>query len=141
MELLRRVASFGIGVEDLKNIYFLFVRSQLEQSAVVWHSSLTEENRADLERVQRSAVKIIMGEGYNGYQKALNELSIESLDERRKTLCLKFSGKCCKGEKTKKMFPINEKQHGMITRIEEIYKVKHANTGRLQNDIYAKDAK
>ena len=67
MELLRRVASFGIGVEDLKNIYFLFVRSQLEQSAVVWHSSLTEENKADLERVQRSAVKIIMGERYKGY--------------------------------------------------------------------------
>ena len=66
MELLRRVASFGIDVEDLRNIYFLFVRSQLEQSAVVWHSSLTEENRADLERVQGSAIKIIMGERYNG---------------------------------------------------------------------------
>ena len=45
MELLKRVASFGTSVEDLKNIYFLFVRSQLEQSAVVWHSSLTEENK------------------------------------------------------------------------------------------------
>ena len=61
MELLRKVASFGAKVEDLKTIYILFVRSQLEQSAVVWSSSLTEQNKADLERVQRSALKIILG--------------------------------------------------------------------------------
>ena len=61
MELLRNVASFGTSVEELKDIYSLFVRSQLQQSAVVWHSSLTEENKADLERVQKSALKIIMG--------------------------------------------------------------------------------
>ena len=41
MELLRRVASFGVSVEDRKTIYFLFIRSLLEQSATVWHSSLT----------------------------------------------------------------------------------------------------
>ena len=42
MELIRKVANFGPSREDLKNLYVLFVRSQLEQSAVVWHSSLTE---------------------------------------------------------------------------------------------------
>ena len=47
MQLLRKVASFGASIDDLKNIYFLYVRSQLEQSAVVWHSSLTEENPED----------------------------------------------------------------------------------------------
>ena len=55
------------------------------------------------------------------------------MDERRKNLCLKFAKKCCKGGKTKKMFPANEKQHGIITRNKKIYKVQHANTGRLQN--------
>ena len=44
MELLRKVAGFGVPEEDMKNIYFLFVRSLLEQSATVWHSSLTQEN-------------------------------------------------------------------------------------------------
>ena len=84
MELLRRVASLGTIIEDLKNIYFLFVRSQLEQSAVVWHSSLTEENSSDLERVQKSAVKIMMGHRYESYQKSLIELDIQTLKERRK---------------------------------------------------------
>ena len=62
MELVRRVASFGTSVEDLKTIYILFVRSHLEQSATVWHSSLTQDNRDDLERVQKSALKIILQE-------------------------------------------------------------------------------
>ena len=35
MQLLRKVASFGASKEDLKDIYVLFIRSILEQSAVV----------------------------------------------------------------------------------------------------------
>ena len=50
MELIRKVSSFNPPLEDLKSIYFLFVRSLLEQSATVWHSSLTKENSDDLER-------------------------------------------------------------------------------------------
>ena len=61
MQLLRRVASFGAPIEDLKQIYILFVRSQLEHSATVWHSGLTVENTDDLERVQKTALKIILG--------------------------------------------------------------------------------
>ena len=133
MELLRRVAGFGASSEDLKNIYFLFVRSQLEQSAVVWHSALTEENKNDLERVQRSAMKIIMGEQYKGYQKSLDTLQIDTLKIRREKLCLKFAQRCLKNDQTKKMFPYKLKDHKMKTRATEKYQVQHANTKRLQN--------
>ena len=61
MELLRKVASFGLDQKELKDIYFLFIRSVLKQSATVWHSSLNEENKHDLDRVQKSEVRIIMG--------------------------------------------------------------------------------
>ena len=44
LELLRKVASFTNSIEDKKSIYILYIRSILEQSSVVWHSSLTEEN-------------------------------------------------------------------------------------------------
>ena len=94
MELLRRVASFGPDVHDLKTIYVLFIRSQLEQSAVVWHSSLTEHNKSDLERVQKSALKVILGSKYMFYQKALDILDLETLEERREHLFLKFAQKC-----------------------------------------------
>ena len=91
MELVRKVASFGVPEEDLKNVYFLFVRSLLEQSATVWHSSLTEENSDDLERVQKSAVKIILGEKYVDYEKSLIKFDMESLKHRREQLCLNFA--------------------------------------------------
>ena len=111
MEILRKIASFGASKDDLRNIYFLFVRSQLEQSAVVWHSSLTEENKADLERVQKSAVKIIMGGQYKGYRKSLTDLDIETLDERREKLCLNFARRCLSNvpRKFKKSFYENKK--------------------------------
>ena len=112
MELLRRVASFGTSLDDLRNIYILFVRSQLEQSAVVWHSSLTEQNRNDLERVQKSALKVILGEKYQSYNKALIELNLETLEERRNTLCLKFAQKCLTNEKNQQMFPLSNSFNG-----------------------------
>ena len=104
MELLRKVASFGAPIEDLKIIYFIFVRSQLEQSATVWHSSLTEENRNDLERVQKTAVKIILKHKYKDYKDSLKKLNMKSLIERRENLCLNFAKKCTKNNKMKKCF-------------------------------------
>ena len=132
MELLRRVAGFGTSVEDLRNIYILFIRSQLEQSAVVWHSSLTVDNKSDLERVQKTAVKIILGEKYRSYKKALQFLNLLTLDERRENLCLKFAQKCTQNDKNKEMFPLNDKNHNMETRNADKYKVQYANTERLK---------
>ena len=123
MELLRKVAEFGTPQEDLKTIFILFVRSLLEQSATVWHSSLSQENIDDLERVQKSACKVILQEKYRGYK---------TLAERRTSLCLSFALKCTRHKKVSNMFPKNNKMHQMETRNPEIYKVQHANTERLQ---------
>ena len=128
-----RVASFGTNVNDLKIIYVLFIRSQLEQSVVVWHSSLTEQNKSDLERVQKSALKVILGLKYEKYKKALNDLDLVTLEERREILCLKFARKCTENEKAKSIFPLKNKIHMMSARKEDIYEVQHANTDRLKN--------
>ena len=133
MELLRKVASFGTPTEDLKTIYILYIRSLLEQSATVWHSSLTKENVNDLERVQKSAIRIILQEKYQGYIKSLAHLELETLESRREQLCLKFALKCTKNDKLKHMFPLNQKSHKMGTRNEEKYQVQQANTDRLKN--------
>ena len=53
MQLLRKVASFGTIQDELKNVYIVFRRSLLEQSATVWHSSLSQENSDNLERLSR----------------------------------------------------------------------------------------
>ena len=108
------------------------MRSLLEESATVWHSSLTDENSDDLERVRKSAVKIILGGKYVGYEKSLVRLDMDSLKVRREQLCLSFGQKCVTNPKTKHMFPENKKLHQMETRNPERYKVDHANTERLK---------
>ena len=133
MELLRRVAIFGTPAEDLKTVYILFVRSLLEQSATVWHSGLSQENIQDLERVQKTAIKIILQEQYQGYKQGLAQLDLQTLESRREELCLNFALKCTKNTKMQHMFPLNSKTHSMNTRMEEKYEVKHANTDRLRN--------
>jgi hypothetical protein len=132
MELLRKVAGFGTPPEDMKNIYILFIRSLLEQSATVWHSSISLENAEDLERVQKSALKVILQDQYKGYKNALNRLDLESLHDRRENLCLNFAIKCTKNKKLENMFPKTSKKHEMITRNPEVYKVQFANTERLK---------
>ena len=105
----------------------------MEQSCLVWHSSLTKENISDLERIQKNAVRIILGKNYTDYEDALEKIGLQSLQKRRNELCLRFAKNCLRNEKTSNMFPVNNKQHDMNTRNEEKFKVKHANTGRLKN--------
>ena len=49
MELLGKVAEFTESIEDKREIYILYIRGTLEQSCVVRHNSLAEENSLDLE--------------------------------------------------------------------------------------------
>ena len=132
MELLRKVASFGTNIEEKKNIYILYIRSILEHSYVVWNNSLTSENAKDIERIQKAAVKIILGKQYKNYEEALEKIDLQPLDERRDELCLKFAKKCLKSDKMKTIFPLNEKSHDMDLRKTEKYFVKHANTERMK---------
>ena len=82
MQFLHRAAKFTNNVKDLKLIYMLQIRSKLEQSAVVWHSGLTQKNRMDLERVQKSALKLILKERYLNYKNALVVMGMDSLEVR-----------------------------------------------------------
>ena len=67
------------------------MRSILEQSSVVWHKSLTKENSEDLERVQKCALRIILGENFTNYEEALIHADLESLEERRENLSKTFA--------------------------------------------------
>ena len=132
MQLLHKVASFTSSKEEKKTIYISYLRSILEQSCVVWHNSLTIDNSNDLERVEKSAVKIILGNKYSNYEQALDELNLDSLKTRRNKLCRKFALKCLNNDKTSKFFPLNKKRHCMKTKKYEKFKVKFANTERLK---------
>ena len=132
MQLLYKAATFTNSRQDLKSLYLTYIRSAIEQSAVVWHSSLTEINRKDLERVQKTAIKVILGSNYTTYKKGLKILNIQSLDERREALCLSFAKKCLKNEKVKNMFPLRKTNHCMEIRKMNKFKMIKANTKRYE---------
>ena len=46
----------------------------------LWHSSLTEDNKNDLERVQKSVVRIVVGNRYKGNIKSLETLELQTLE-------------------------------------------------------------
>ena len=120
--------------EEKKNIYVLYIRSILEQSCVVWHSSLTQDNENDLERVQKAAVKVILGKEYpENYEQALVRGDLDTLKERRIKLCKEFAKKYLQNEKTEGIFKRNSTKCKIKTRKINIYKIKHANTSRFQN--------
>jgi hypothetical protein len=96
MILLKNLFSFNVPIEDLIDIYYLYIRSIVEQSAVVWHSSLTKGEQNDLERVQKVALRIILRDQYTTYLEALELTGIETLKARRAKLCLNFAKKVCK---------------------------------------------
>ena len=135
MRLLHKLVGFGIDKEDLKIIYILYIRSHLEQSCQVWHSSLTLENITDMERVQKNALKIILQEEYSNYAHALEVLGLESLFDRRESLCLSFAKKCTRSNNKQicSMFPLKNIEKSMNTRKTEEYHVNMAKTDRYKN--------
>ena len=133
MQLIRGLQSFGATKEEMVHIWILFCRSVLEQSCVVWGTSISKENIEDLERTQKSFSKLILKEKYKDYENALILLNLESLETRRKEMCLKFAKSGIKNNTLQDLFPTNDKAHKMKTRNNNKYKVNFANTGRLKN--------
>ena len=131
LRLLHRCAKFTDRTQDLLQVYKTFVRSKLEYGCVVWHSSLSEKNKKDLERVQKCAFKIILKLDYESYEHALRELKMDSLDDRRRKLCLRFAENCLKS-RTRNMFPLNQSNHIMEKRSKEKFKDVRCNTERFR---------
>ena len=78
-----------------------------------------------LERVQRAALRNILGIYFKNYEDPLIKADLDSLkiEESKK--------KGLKNQKTKDLYPSREKAHCMKTREEEQFSVNFAHTGRL----------
>ena len=133
MQLLAKSASFGADQTDLKEIYILFIRSILEQSCPVWTKSITKDERIDIERVQKSAVRMILDDPNINYKKALNKLGLESLEERREYLSLQFAKKSLQNHKMKNLFPKKIIKHDHKLRNQDKFKINYARTNRYKN--------
>ena len=129
MTILQNLFKFSVPLDDLIVIYILYIRSVVENSAVVWHSSLTNGQNLEIKRVQKVALRIILKNDYISYGNALKITSLPTLSDRRLHLCKTFAKKCTRNPKTSDMFPLNIA--GYNTRYPEKYQVTYAKTNRL----------
>ena len=74
-----------------------------------WHWAITMDERQDIERVQKMALHIILGDQYVNYRNALESTNLQTLEARRDKLCLKFGIKAEKNDKHKNWFKLKPK--------------------------------
>ena len=102
--MLRRLKTLGANIEEILDVYFTQVRCVLEMAVVVWEPGLNQAQHKQIERVQKCAFYVIMGEQYSNYDNALKALKSETLSERRSKLCLNFAKKSETNHKFKNWF-------------------------------------
>ena len=133
LSLITKLKYVGVETEDLIEIYILFIRSITEYCSVVFHSSLTIEQSAKLEKIQKTCLKIILGDSYVNYEATLEMCGLQTLADRRVQRCLNFALKAVKHPKNHRLFPLNPVQSEHNTREREKYEVNFARTSSYQN--------
>ena len=97
---LRRMKKLHFDMFQLLDVYTKEVRSLLELAVPVWHSSLTRLQSAQIERIQKSAFRIIIDRDYTTYEAACSVLGVEILEVRREKICLNFARKDLKSDRS-----------------------------------------
>ena len=128
ISMLTKLKYVGVHTDDLIEIYILYIRSVLEYCAVVWHSSLTVELARRLEMVQKTCLRVILGEEYDSYEDALDSCNLKTLFERRQARCLTFARRCLKHPVHTRMFPLNLSNQGNKYKSREKFVVNFAKT-------------
>ena len=129
--ILRRLKILGAQQNSLVDVYIKQIRSILEFGVPVWQGSITVHERADIERVQKMAARIILGRSYHSYEDALLTLKIECLESRRVKLCLNFALKAEVHPKFKHWFKENTRTYN-TRRKKSKYLEVHFNHARYE---------
>ena len=130
--LLRRLKKLGASRAALCDIYAKNVRSVLEFSAVVWHSSLTKKNTAQIERVQKAVFAIILDKQYTTYKTACSVLNMDTLSDRRIKLANTFALKASTHPIHRDWFIPNQNQTVTRQKLPK-FKPPQARTARFLN--------
>ena len=133
--MLRRLKGLGASTAELFDVYRQQVVSVLELSVPVWSPALTQHEVAQIERVQKAALHIILGNEFITYDEALHRLELDTLSDRRYKICLKFAIKTSKSPKFNQWFTKHEPNQGIQTRSENqksIFKPVYTRTKRYE---------
>ncbi|XP_065565744.1 uncharacterized protein LOC136030603 [Artemia franciscana] len=89
---------FGMTEQLLLSCYKTYVMPIVMYGCPIWHPSLTEKDRSQLEKIQTRACKIILGSNYKNYEEGLSKPGLPTLDERRHETLMKFRADILKSQ-------------------------------------------
>ena len=107
MWMLMNLKRNGADQEQLTKTYFQQIRSIAEMACPVWNAGVTIQEIMLIERIQKTALAIILGGRYRTYKEALTLLKMDTLETRRTKLCIKFALKAVKNPKFSSWFAPN----------------------------------
>ena len=83
ISMLTKLKYVGVSIEDLLDIYILYIRSVAEYCSVAFHSSLSQADIVKIERIQKTCLKVFLGDIYLDYGSALEMSNLDTLYSRR----------------------------------------------------------
>ena len=104
MWLLRRMKSLNLEPDMILEYYLKEIRPVMEFAAPVWTSGITKLQSNSIERIQKVALRIILGDNYSSYSEACKQFTLERLDERRERLCSNFAVKLFLSNRRRQFF-------------------------------------
>ena len=135
--MLRRLKGLGASEVEMLDVYQKQVRSVLELAVPVWQAGLTQQEVKQIERVQRTALYIILGDKYTSYDQALDLLECDKLSDRRYKLCETFAKKSQKHPKYQNWFCENKSTAPNVkTRSEKFIQKKIFNPVKTRTSRY-----
>ncbi|XP_072018247.1 uncharacterized protein [Amphiura filiformis] len=131
--MLRKLKEASLSPEELLLVYKGYIRPVLEYAAPLWHSGLTHNQVAQLEKIQRRVCKYILGRKYTTYADSLATLELHSLSERRQNICKEFALKASTSVRFSHWFPPSKYHSHMTLRRQPKFDSFRCRTNRFQN--------
>ena len=128
--LLRNLKNARAERKDLIDCYVCFIRPVLEYCSNVYHPMLCLGLTKMIEKMQFTALKIILGYGKEK-EKLLEESGLPTLEERRKRLFNKFCMKVYENERFREEWLEERTFTGHDLRKQKIIREKNSRTKRL----------
>ena len=131
--MLRNLKRNGFTEDELIQVYRTMIRPVAEYACVVYHSTLTDQQDEELERLQSHALACIYGGGISARQMR-SKADLPSLRERRIELCDKFAKKALANPRFTHWFPVKQGRSSARTGVQkEPFLEERARCQRLFN--------
>ena len=135
--MLRRLKPFGVSQEEIVGVYITQIGCILEFAVAVWNPGLSKGQIAQIERVQKCALAVILDKEYKSYNQALLTTNLKSLHDRRNNLCRKFALKAIKHEKFSTWFCPTKEVNMKTRKAKTLLKPVSARTTRYEKSPVA----